>query len=723
MYLVSRYFRIVKEVPPPEMKQKLTLFVLTFLFALQQAYSFGSTTTTYSNVPVTVNDSLLVVVKDTTVSKNAKLDSIHRFITLQRKKSGIFSLKDLQTLSQAYRLLEESGQFTQLAKAQLNQLTNLKDAQSIAEGYGVLGLHYYHNNQMDSAYYYFREGFQKINELSNGQDSENLGSFLYRMAFAQERIKDYINAEKNTIETLKYYSIENKPKNLYKTLNLLAITQNGLKNFDEALEYHHKAKFALEQIEDPETRFTYRLMNLNNLGSTHLRAENYQEAEKFYSELLSNPKVKTTLPSTYGKSLAGRAYARFKRNDFTKEQILGDLNASLAVFDSLNSPYNLARTHNYMAEVHLHFGEKDKALDHALKAKHLAEVSENYDRLLQTLQFLASNNFTNESNYAKAYFELNEKLITEEREIQEKFAKIIYETEEAETKNIDLARQKRLWSIMAIAIFIFGVGAITILIQRKTNQKLRFDHQQQQTNQEIYNLMLAQKGKIEEGKKAEQKRISEEMHDSVLGQMLGIRLILSGLNERGDDQAIDQRAEMIEKLQEVEEEIRLMSHQLSDAAYRKVDNFLLSLQEMLHTYERASKIVIRMNSDDNVVWDDLEGNVKINIFRIIQELVKNSIKHAQCESILVDLSKNQTHLLICVSDDGKGFNTNKLKKGIGLKNISSRTKKINGIFNVDSEIGAGTKMIITLPFESAINKTKTQGEHANKPLQKSGSRT
>ena len=105
-----------------------------------------------------------------------------------------------------------------------------------------------------------------------------------------------------------------------------------------------------------------------------------------------------------------------------------------------------------------------------------------------------------------------------------------------------------------------------------SNSQLKFKQKQQESNQEIYNLMLSQQGKFEEGKQLEQKRISEELHDGILGEMLGIRLILSGLNEREDQASIDQRAALIEKLRDLEEEIRTISHELNHAAYKKFHN-------------------------------------------------------------------------------------------------------------------------------------------------------
>src|SRR5690606_19750518 len=128
-----------------------------------------------------------------------------------------------------------------------------------------------------------------------------------------------------------------------------------------------------------------------------------------------------------------------------------------------------------------------------------------------------------------------------------------------------------------------GVLTLVMIDQRRKNQKLRFEQAQQRTNQEIFNLLHAQSSKIEEGKQQEKKRISEELHDGILGQMLGIRLILSGLNNKTDDDSVLKRGELLKKLQGLEEEIRTISHELSKASQEKINNFIVSIEELVQT--------------------------------------------------------------------------------------------------------------------------------------------
>jgi len=249
-----------------------------------------------------------------------------------------------------------------------------------------------------------------------------------------------------------------------------------------------------------------------------------------------------------------------------------------------------------------------------------------------------------------------------------------------------------------VAAIALGVLTLVMIDQRRKNQKLRFEQAQQRTNQEIFNLLLAQSSKIEEGKQLEKKRISEELHDGILGQMLGIRLILSGLNNKTDDDSVLKRGELLKKLQGLEEEIRTISHELNRASQEKINNFIVSIEELVQTIRDSSRMKCQFKYDDSIDWDQLNADIKINIYRIIQESLQNCIKHAKATVVDIILEYTGKQLNIIIADNGTGFNTKKGKKGIGLKNMNSRLEKLNGTYDIRSQIGQGTKVIASIPY-------------------------
>src|SRR5690606_10143820 len=170
----------------------------------------------------------------------------------------------------------------------------------------------------------------------------------------------------------------------------------------------------------------------------------------------------------------------------------------------------------------------------------------------------------------------------------------------------------------------------------------------------------------------EKKRISEELHDGILGQMLGIRLILSGLNNKTDSDSVLKRSELLKKLQGLEEEIRTISHELNRASQEKIHNFIISIEELVKTIQDSSKMKCHFKYDHEIDWDQLKGDIKINIYRIVQESLQNCIKHAKATKVDLLFESENGHLKITVLDNGIGFDQKKGKRGIGLKNINSR---------------------------------------------------
>jgi signal transduction histidine kinase len=90
----------------------------------------------------------------------------------------------------------------------------------------------------------------------------------------------------------------------------------------------------------------------------------------------------------------------------------------------------------------------------------------------------------------------------------------------------------------------------------------------------------------------------------------------------------------------------------------------------------------------------MDQNLALSIFRIVQEILNNAIKHAEASEIFVQLNKDEEALVIHIEDDGKGFDPNKKYKSMGLENIRSRVNYLKGSLEIDSRKGIGTSFII-----------------------------
>jgi signal transduction histidine kinase len=410
-------------------------------------------------------------------------------------------------------------------------------------------------------------------------------------------------------------------------------------------------------------------------------------------------------PRLSGRVLNNLGYSYLKMGQYDKLPNL--FLEAIKIQDSINDLGGKSSGALKLAEYYLTQNDSSNALANLKIAKNLAFEVGNHKYVLNILKLLPRADPKNGSEYLQEYVALSDSLLLEERRIRDKFARIQFETDEFIAKNKVLTRENQLWTGIAAALLLLGLASYIIINQRVKNRTLRFRQQQQAKNQEVFNLMLAQGEKVEEGKKMEQKRVSEELHDGVLGKMLGARMMLIGLNKKMNPEAVAERAKAISILQGVEGEIRSISHELSHAAYQKIHNFILSVKDLIETTQIASKINIDLKYSDELDWDALGGEIKINLYRIVQESLQNSVKHAACENIHLSFFANETELIVNIIDDGKGFVQKRGKKGIGMRNMSSRIKKINGTWDINSKVGQGTTVIFIIPIVLNTNENTT----------------
>lgn len=156
---------------------------------------------------------------------------------------------------------------------------------------------------------------------------------------------------------------------------------------------------------------------------------------------------------------------------------------------------------------------------------------------------------------------------------------------------------------------------------------------------------------------------------------------------------VDEIVAMIDKSSE---QVRAISHNLVPPSLEKF-NLIEALADYCTTMNDAHKLSI--NFQHIGAHPKLSKNNEINIYRIVQELVSNSIKHSEAQEITVQLSSHEKHIQITVEDDGKGFDSYAMdKRGIGLKNIASRIDYLNATKDLVSN-DKGTSYTIEIDIE------------------------
>ena len=158
-------------------------------------------------------------------------------------------------------------------------------------------------------------------------------------------------------------------------------------------------------------------------------------------------------------------------------------------------------------------------------------------------------------HYLNEHIKLSDSLLFKERSARNKFARIAFETDEIERENERITRERMWLMILSGGLILTGFLLYIIIAQRSRNKALKFKQSQQEANEEIYNLMLSQQDKVDEARANEKKRISQELHDGILGRLFGTRLSLDSLNFSEGKEAINKRSNYISDLKTIEDVI------------------------------------------------------------------------------------------------------------------------------------------------------------------------
>jgi two-component system, NarL family, sensor kinase len=225
-----------------------------------------------------------------------------------------------------------------------------------------------------------------------------------------------------------------------------------------------------------------------------------------------------------------------------------------------------------------------------------------------------------------------------------------------------------------------------------------FDNDQQKANEKIYLMTLKQQEKLENEKIKERNRISEELHDGVLGKLFGTRMNLGFLAIDGDKKTLKQHRFYLDELQTIEKEIRNVSHELSDNIGSSLINFSTLIKEVLKTNSKLGGYKFKI--DESIDWQQINQINKVNLYRIIKEAIQNITKHASAKKVNLFFNIEDDKLIVEIKDDGVGFDNTQKRKGIGMKNMTSRVKKIKGTFKILSNSDNGTHLIIKIPIKT-----------------------
>jgi len=261
--------------------------------------------------------------------------------------------------------------------------------------------------------------------------------------------------------------------------------------------------------------------------------------------------------------------------------------------------------------------------------------------------------------------------------------------------------EEKATSIIRAVVIIFSVvtlvaGFLVSFVLYFNKRKNRFFAEKKEMEALFANELL--KTQFETREEA-LNQIGEELHDNI-AQLLSSTKMLLGVTGRSLPQVPDTLRTAEETLGQAIQDIRALSKSLNREWLDQFD-FLENLEAEVRRINAGQLIQVRLFHPPTRL--PLHVNKQIILFRIIQEVMHNTIKHAEARHIIIEV-KLDSGLQICVTDDGRGFAMNEgIRTGVGLINIRRRAKLINGEIGIVSAPGEGTQVNITL---ANINEEK-----------------
>lgn len=483
-------------------------------------------------------------------------------------------------------------------------------------------------------------------------------------------------AELKFKESFSIFNAENNKKGIANTSNSLGrlYFESGQK--DLAFNHFHQANELSSVLGEFD-----KAVILWNLGSIYKEQKKVKTALTHYQKSLE---IFTRIDSDYFIPIInyniGNLYKDQKK--YIKARVF--YYKCLPYLEKNPDQYTLAQVYHNLSEVYSILDSPQKALDYSQKYNNLRD---------------------------EIYFDKID-AINYQRNQEEKQKEI------AQLKAENLAKEKtNQRNNFLIALLIAG-GLILIAMfslyqnrQRRRLAEFQAKQAQLETNQaylEIDELLQNQELVVANARLAEkeatQQQIGKDLHDSIGALLATVKLYFSDIFDRIDtltEETTKKQQKTLDLLDEATVEVRRIAHNMQSGMLAKF-GLAEAVKQLGNTLNDAGQLVVKVYTHG--FKEQKASDTEFKLYKIIQELVSNTLKHAKAKQLTINLTKLEDNLNIIVEDNGIGFDPNSIgeKDGIGLKNITYRVMELGGTCHFDAVEGRGTNVIIDIPMQEAV---------------------
>ncbi len=401
---------------------------------------------------------------------------------------------------------------------------------------------------------------------------------------------------------------------------------------------------------------------LNNLGDIYLSFGKPEQALPYLQEALAiqgniNPYYQVT-------ALASLGQAHFQLKDYNKAEKI--LNQALSNAESFQLSHNIINIHQLLAKLYEAIGKIDNAYHH----------HKNYTYLKDSL--------SNEQVKTNMYqLDLKYRITQKDKELLEKQLMITRQESRIQKNNILIAGA-------VTGIVILSILLASLIRSYRNKQRLQAEKiRTLQKEQEISQLKA-----IMHGEEKERARLARELHDGIGSQLAAIKMNFRAVTKDYPGlEEIKPLVDIIDMIGNTANDVRSTAHNLMPDVLTRygLSNALMLYCEQIN---KSGQLQTDLHLYGEI--DELNDSFTLLLYRIVQELIQNIIKHAEANHAIIQIRKQDQQLRIVVEDNGKGFSASGTPSGTGLRQLAARIESVQGEMLIDSTEGKGTVIYIEL---------------------------
>lgn len=469
----------------------------------------------------------------------------------------------------------------------------------------------------------------------------------------------------------------------------IGISQSASRQYKESILSFKKSA----RIANKGGHFILEATNYNNIGGLSIDLEEFEQAE-YYLKKSINLSIKNGPPSMRNKLLSMRLlstlYQRTNRKNLCQPLFEKVEKEAYKLSDTNLICSNLVFFANFLKDEN----KIDLALEKTKKALYLTRLYGDKHSIKTALLFYAdllqlNGNYEEAlKNYREAYqihttiYEENNQRQLKEFEAEFKTSEFKRQKELAEAKSLVEKQKKNNYFYILLSVVLLSFVIIAIFYIRSIRRKNEYKSQIQEQRLSF----------IIEGQENERTRISKELHDGIVQDLTALKLNFDLLSKDSID---EKRQEFSSYIKKTADEVRNLSYQMMPITLKEkgLENALIEL------FER-NLLPLNIDFEVNVIGitDRLESKLETSIYRIVQELVNNIIKHSKATEVSCMVKKNEATINLIIEDNGVGFDLENVKSGIGLNSLKSRVDFLNGEIQFESNNEKGLLAYIQIPL-------------------------